>query len=493
MRLRKLLQGAGYEVPQHVTDMEITGITASSEKVKSGMLFVAISGLHKDGHDYIEQAFSNGAAFAICEKKGLDFPCLAVPNSREAWAKISNAWYENPTKEMCLIGVTGTNGKTSVTAMLYEILRCAGYRCGLIGTVSCLIDGEKVDLLNDDQLANMTTPDPPQLYNVLWQMKMRGVTHVIMEVTSHALALSKVSPLTFERAVFTNLTPDHLDLHGDMEQYFAEKKKLFSMARGAVVSCLFDHGRRLANELTVPTWCLTAENIEKKNLLGVLGSQFELQLRSGEKMAISIPVVGDFMVENAALAALTARSLGVLPKTVTKALRDFGGVRGRMERVGVGSDITVFLDYAHTPDALERVLRALRGLCIVEQRIWVVFGCGGDRDRTKRPEMGRIASRLADYVIVTSDNSRSEPPEQIIAEIMKGIDKEKPYWVVTDRRLAICEAIAQARGGDIVLLAGKGHEDYEICGERRLPFCERDIVLEALKARKENRNANRTV
>ncbi|MBR6728291.1 MAG: UDP-N-acetylmuramoyl-L-alanyl-D-glutamate--2,6-diaminopimelate ligase [Clostridia bacterium] len=493
MRLKDLLQGAGYALPPDMSDREITGVTANSELVRKGTVFVALRGFRVDGFDYLERAFAKGAALAICERRAEGFPHLVVENARGALARLLNVWYEYPTKNMRLIGITGTNGKTSTAAMLYAILRRAGHRCGLIGTVCCELEGRELRFSNDDRLSNMTTPDPAQLYALLAQMRDGGATHVVMEVTSHALALSKVEPLVFERAVFTNLSPDHLDLHGDMESYFAEKRKLFAQTRGAVVSCLSPYGRRLADGLMLPLRRLEASDIGQVKRRGAEGSDFELMDGACAKMAISIPVAGDFSIENAALAALTARSLGVEADTVTAALRDFQGVRGRMERVREDSDIAVFLDYAHTPDALERLLRTVRGFRTPRQQILLLFGCGGDRDRSKRAEMGRIASRLADTVILTSDNSRSERPEDIINDILKGIDKERPYLVVPDRRKAIAAAVDMAQSGDILLLAGKGHEDYEICGEQRLPFCEREIVRDCLKRRRKKRHADRTV
>ncbi|MBE6703258.1 MAG: UDP-N-acetylmuramoyl-L-alanyl-D-glutamate--2,6-diaminopimelate ligase [Ruminococcaceae bacterium] len=368
--------------------------------------------------------------------------------------------------------------------MLCAILEHAGHRCGLIGTVECRLGEQRLIAPNRDRLANMTTPDPAQLYQLLAQLRDGGAEYVVMEVTSHALAFSKTAPLCFERAIFTNLTPDHLDLHKDMESYYLEKRKLFDQTRGAVISCLSPYGKRLADELDLPLWRLDAEtvkNIEKKQDAGV---EFDLCLSPQAPFHMKIPVPGDFSVENGALAAITAVSLGVDACQAQRALLRFPGVRGRMERVGENPfGFSVFLDYAHTADALEKLLRAVRGFCGAGQRVTVLFGCGGDRDPSKRKEMGRVASRLADFVILTSDNCRSERQEDILRDILKGIDKEKSHKVIPDRQEAIRYAVRTARAGDVILLAGKGHETYEIRGRERLYFSEKEIVEEAIAQR----------
>ena len=317
-------------------------------------------------------------------------------------------------------------------------------------------------------------------------MRDGGAQYVVMEVTSHALTFSKTAPLRFVRGIFTNLTPDHLDLHGDMESYFAQKRKLFFACDGAVISCFGDYGERLADSLDIPLWRVDAVSVRGVCKKGSSGVQFSLCAPRHPIFEVHLPVPGDFSVENGALAAMTAVSLGVSPKAVAGALSSFGGVRGRMERVPLpeGSP-TVFLDYAHSPDALEKLLQTVRGFCEPNQRITVLFGCGGDRDRSKRAEMGRIASRLADLVILTSDNCRSERPEDILRDILKGVDKEKPHRVIPDRREAIRYAIRSARPTDVVVLAGKGHEEYEIRGSERLDFSERAIVKSCFAPEKE--------
>ncbi|MBQ8340279.1 MAG: UDP-N-acetylmuramoyl-L-alanyl-D-glutamate--2,6-diaminopimelate ligase [Clostridia bacterium] len=482
MRLKVLLQEAGLSAT--VEDREVTGVVSDSRRVQIGMVFVALRGLRTDGFAYIAEAVERGAAFVIAERPVQNVPHLVVPDARQALAFLCDAWYGHPACSLTLVGITGTNGKTSTAEMIYHILRHAGIHCGLIGTVSTVFDGERISIRAADPLANMTTPEPEELYAQLAKMRDRGAACVVMEVTSHALALGRVAPLTFQRALFTNLTADHLDFHGDMESYYVEKRKLFSQCEVAVISALSPFGCRLASEVTVPQIVVSRSSVTVLGQRGERGTVFRLTV--GEVCVdISIAIPGGVFVQNAALAAATALSLGVETTLVSEALGAFPGVQGRMERVSVpGADISVFLDYAHTPDALERLLQSVRQWRATGARILLLFGCGGDRDRGKRKEMGRIATRLADLTVLTSDNCRSEEPTAILRDILRGVDKEKAYTVIPDREEAIRFAIRVARAGDIVLLAGKGHEEYEIRGNKRLPFSEREIAKRALLARK---------
>ena len=482
MLLKDLLREAC--LPQVSAELEITGIAYDSRRVERGSLFVAVCGLKQDGHAYIKEAMRRGAVFVISERAAMGVPHLVVENAREALARLFDAWYGHPARDMSLIGVTGTNGKTSVSTMLFAILRHAGVSCGLIGTVECRCNDESISCSAADRLANMTTPDPGELYYLLAEMRRRGAHYVIMEVTSHALSFSKVAPLRFGRAVFTNLSPDHLDLHGDMETYFLEKRKLFSLAERAVISCSTPYGSRLCEGLEIPFYPIGKDTLSGVEVKGSEGVSFRLSCDGLPTIEAFLPVPGEFSVENGALAAATALSIGVSPDAVKEALLGFGGVKGRMERIGKGScDISVLIDYAHTPDALEKLLLTVRGFREAGQRIVLLFGCGGDRDRSKRAAMGRVASRLADFLILTSDNCRTERAEDILRDILKGVDKERAHIVIPDRRSAICYAIENAACGDIILLAGKGHEEYEIKGAERLPFSERAIVSECLARR----------
>lgn len=486
MRASLLFEMAGYRFPENLKqyDGEVTGISSDSRKIRKGEVFVALRGLCEDGLRFAEEAMKKGAAFVVGEREVGVGAFLHVENARAALARLYNAWYAFPASALHLIGVTGTNGKTSTSTMLFYILRAAGYNVGLIGTVECRIN-ERVLLPKEKKgLANLTTPDPDELYAMLAQMRAAGVQYVVMEVSSHALAFEKTEPLIFFRAVFTNLTQDHLDFHGDMESYFAEKKKLFSRCRGAVVSASTVYGTRLARGLEVPLYEVSPETVGNIELKGEKGVSFTLSHPVAEPLDLFLPVAGAFSVENGALAALTALSLGVKGETVRAALASFKGVRGRMERLPENPlGVTVFLDYAHTPDALQKLLQAVREAVGKERRILLLFGCGGDRDRSKRREMGRVASRLADFLVLTSDNCRSESPLDILAEILRGVDKEKPHCVVVDRGEAIAYAVSVARRGDVLVLAGKGHEEYEIKGGERLPFSERNLVAECLLRR----------
>ena len=476
MRLHKLLAEAGILEKTTADDMEITGICSHSGRATAGSLFVALRGLTSDGAAFACEAVARGAVFVVAERPVAGVPSLVVADARRALALLLDAWYGHPARGLTLIGITGTNGKTSTAFMLAEILREAGHTTAVIGTVSTDRAGVPLMLSAEDPLANMTTPDPAVLYRHLAELRDGGVTHVVMEVTSHALVFSKVAPLCFTRAVFTNLSPDHLDLHGDMTSYYMAKRTLFLQCEQGIISLFCPYGQGLADSLEIPFLAVGRQNVCDVRAGGDRGVSFTLKAPDGA-LALTLPVPGDFSVENAALAAMTARSLGVRGEVVARALAGFQGVPGRMERVAENPlDISIFIDYAHTPDALEKLLLSVRRFRRATQRVILVFGCGGDRDRTKRRKMGRIATRLADFTVVTSDNPRGEPPEEIIAEIVRGMNKEKPYKIITDRRAAIVYAIGVAARGDIVLLAGKGHERYEIRGEARLPFDERAIA-----------------
>ena len=459
MRVRELLFSAGFsgERITRFSGLEATGVVSDFRTFERGNIFVAIRGLHYDGAQHIGEALSGGAPLVICECPYDDPRVIQVENARAALACLLDAWYDHPSKHLQLVGITGTNGKTSTAAMLFH--------------------DEVLEQRGGDPLANMTTPDPDVLYRLLARMRALGARFVVMEVTSHALFFSKVAPLRFTRGVFTNLTRDHLDLHGDMESYFMEKCKLFEACEGAVISCFSDYGTRLADRLDMPVWRVDDKSVTEVALHGLDGVSLVLRTPTDGRCELHMPVVGKFMAENGALAAMTAVSLGVSPDAISQALATFSGVLGRMERVllPTGSPV-VLLDYAHTPDALEKLLRTARGCMGKRGRLAVVFGCGGDRDRSKRAEMGRIASCLADLVVLTSDNCRSERPEDILRDILKGVDKEKPYRVIADRREAIRYAVKTARAEDAVVLAGKGHESYEIRGNERLYFSEREIV-----------------
>ena len=481
-------------------NIEISGICPSSSRVEPQNLYIAIEGLHTDGHRYISEAVERGAsALAVTssalENKRADISSLGIPtiifeDTRAAAAHLYSAFWGKPQQKLKMIGVTGTNGKTSICRLIYEILTRAGRSCALIGTVGCLLNGKRIDVSPADPNANMTTPDPEELYRILATALEGGAEYAVMEVTSHALALRKVEPIFFDTAIFTNLSRDHLDFHKDMESYFAAKQKLFEKCRKAVINYDDRYGRRLASLLNLPVRLCSAEGWETDvaaediHLLGERGIEYKLTARD-LRLRIRSHLPGSFNVMNTMLSAVATHDLGVSVADIKSTLTHFGGVRGRLERLKIGEkcDFSVFIDYAHTPDALENLLRTARGFARDGQRLVLLFGCGGDRDREKRALMGRIATGMADHVIITSDNSRSEKTSDIISEIVSGIDPEccSPYTVIESRRDAIEYAIKKARRGDIILLAGKGHEEYEIGREGKKPFSERALVEEFLK------------
>lgn len=494
MKLSELFGRAGLEFPPEAGDIEIKQIVTDSRRVTPGSLFLCIEGLHTDGHGYVDDAIKAGAAVIVAERVrdacvGGAAAFILLENTRKASALLYNALYGNPCEKLKIIGVTGTNGKTSVCTLLREVFEAAGYRCGLIGTVCCeSADGTLLTPNHENPLANMTTPDPEQLYAMLARMVADGVEYVFMEVTSHALALCKVDAICFDMAVFTNLTQDHLDFHGDMESYFEAKQKLFSLCRRGAVNGDDPYGARLLKNIRCPVvTCSTGEGdycALDVELRGVGGSAYRMRTPGGI-IPLRLAIPGSFSVTNSLLAGAVALEYGIPAEVLTGVFAHTAGVCGRMERVRFckENDPTVFIDYAHTPDALEKLLKSIRQFRGAESRILLVFGCGGDRDRSKRRQMAHVASRLADFVIVTSDNSRSEDPERIISDIMKGMDKEKAHTVIPDRRLAIRSAVLEARAGDLVILAGKGHERYEIDAKGRHPFDEREIVRDALRER----------
>lgn len=471
---------SGIEILEtNVTDFscEIAHIGYDSEDRFDGGIFVALRGNVSDGNTYIPRAVYHGARYIITERSvGLleDIGYFRVKSARRALSYLYSNLYRRPQDSMKLIAVTGTNGKTTTTYMLQAILREAGYRTALIGTVN----------------SALTTPDPDQLYRRLRSEADAGSEYVVMEASSHALSYEKLAPIHYRAAIFTNLTPEHLDFHRTMEAYMEAKLKLFTQCRSAFFNFDDPYGQQMCYRADCEKFFYsaqsdaadyTARNVE---LHGIDGVSYHLHAPS-VILRIGSPMPGIFNVYNTLAAAACTHHLGIGVRTIRQALEKMRGVPGRIERLPLQSDaFAVFIDYAHTPDALENMLRTMRRFLRSDQRLVLLFGCGGDRDRSKRPVMGTIASRFADEVIVTSDNSRSEDPEAIIAEILCGIDRNTNCRVIVDRREAIETAVLEARPGDVILLAGKGHEDYEITAQGKHPFSERQIVLEAESRRR---------
>ena len=446
MKLDQLLEGVALTACAVSRDVQITSVSYDTRTLKPGALFVALSGYKTDGHRHIGEALNKGAAAVLCQHppEG-EGPWLVCPDTRAALAAVSANWFSHPARELTLLAVTGTNGKTTTT------------RVGLIGTNRNMIGDESFP-------TGRTTPESWDLQQLLRNMADAGCTHVVMEVSSHALVLHRVDGLRFAAGIFTNLTPDHLDFHKTMEAYRDAKGLLFAQTDLAVLNLDDEAGRYFARTVSCPRLTysenkneadLTAKNIR----LFPERVEFEA-VTLGDIRRVRLPIPGGFSIYNALGVLACTQGLGLPLSAAAEALAHVKGVKGRIEVVPVPAPYTVLIDYAHTPDALENILTTVRGL--TQNRVVCLFGCGGDRDRSKRPVMGAIAADLADFVVVTDDNPRTEPPQAIIDDILKGMEgTPTPYAVKPDRRAAIRYVLSQGRPGDVIVLAGKGHETYQ--------------------------------
>lgn len=478
MRLSRLLEGIETCVPVGEADPEIDALVCDSREAREGTLFFCIRGERADGHLFAEEAVRRGAVAVIAEDPlELEVPVLRVPSARLALAKLALRAEGDPQERLRLVGVTGTNGKTTVAFLLSAILRAEGEKVGMLGTIGAWIGGERI------ADAGLTTPDPLELARTLRKMEEAGCTSVVMEVSSHALEQERVGGLQFSAAAFTNLSRDHLDYHRDMESYFRAKARLFSERRKAEGMAVLNLDDPWAMRLEArPRLRFSredpgAEIFARSVKTGLEGSVLEVVTPQGQ-LPIRSPLVGEFNVENLLCAIALAQSLGVSGQAIEQALATSPGAPGRLERVE-GSGVSVFVDYAHTDAALRLALQTLRRAR--PSRLTVVFGCGGDRDRGKRAPMGEAAT-LADRIIVTSDNPRSENPASIVEDILPGIRSKghENFTVELDRRRAIELAIATAEPGEAVLIAGKGHEDYQIVGSEKRRFDDREEARRAL-------------
>lgn len=492
MKLREIIRGIKTKKFDGDDRLEISGISIDSNKVKEGYLFAALRGEKTDGHRYIDSALRNGAVALLVEDAPENgYPGIAVVragDSRESLARAAANYYGHPTKELTLAGVTGTNGKTTVTYLLESIWKEEGRNPGVIGTIEYRYGGRRVE-------APMTTPESLDLMRMFREMRDAGVDCAAMEVSSHAIDRKRALECQFDAAVFTNLTQDHLDYHGTIENYFGAKKKLFTELllasdkkdKFSVINIDDPYGVEIAKD--APGRVITYSLGDRGASVSAAGFRISGE---GIRARLSTPwgsveinssLFGEHNLSNILAASAAALSLGSSVSAVEKAVSEFTAVPGRLERVDNPLGFQVLVDYAHTPDALKNVLLAVRPL--TDGRVILVFGCGGDRDRTKRPKMGRIGRELSDVLIVTSDNPRTEPPGGIIDEIERGVLEsgapDKPYLRIQDRKDAIREAIGMARKKDTVLIAGKGHEDYQIIGTTKYPFDDRTVALEILK------------
>ena len=479
MKLSQLLKGLDIVELAAPPELEISDVAYDSRKASPGALFTAIRGFESDGHRFIAQAAANGAACVLCEERpAADIPYVRVPDSRLALALASRNFFGDPGAEMTLIGVTGTNGKTTTTYLVKHLLeQKLGATVGLIGTNGNMIGS---DFLPTER----TTPESRELQELLREMADAGCTHVVMEVSSHSLVLHRVAGLRFAVGVFTNLTQDHLDFHKSMEAYAEAKAKLFPMCERAVINLDDEWSGFMLERCGCPAitfserdGALTARSI------ALSSSGVEFTAAYGDESArVKLGIPGLFSVYNALGVIGCGLSLGVSLADCADSLASGKGVKGRVEVVPTDGDYTILIDYAHTPDALENVLKSMRA--VTRGRLVALFGCGGDRDRTKRPIMGRIAAENADLVIVTSDNPRTEDPEAIISDILAGMEHtDTPREVICSRPEAIEWAIRSHRPGDVIVLAGKGHEDYQIVGHEKRHMDEREIVADILRKR----------
>ncbi len=477
------MSGAVHEVIGPL-DQDVRAVVCHTGRVVPGALFVAVRGAVADGHDYVADAFARGALAAVVEREGEVPPgktAVVVENGRIALSSIAAEYYGNPSRNLVVCAVTGTNGKTTVSWILEGILRAAGYEVGVIGTVNYRFAGREYE-------NQTTTPESVDLQRILREMADAGVTHVILEASSHGVDQHRVRDVALDVAVLTNFSQDHLDYHGDMDTYWASKRRLFTELLGAgagkravaaVINRDDERGEALCRELSIPVLCAGLD--EKAGIrareasFGPDGIAAEIKTPAGD-VAVSSRLVGRHNLYNIMCAVGVGVAMGVAPHLISTGVSRVEKIPGRLERVRNRAGKSVFVDYAHTPDALEQVLRTLRE--VFQHRIVCVFGCGGDRDRTKRPLMGEVAARYADLCIVTSDNPRTEDPDAIIRDILPGM-AGTDFRVEPDRKKAIVEAVRNCGPTDVVLIAGKGHEDYQIVGREKHFFDDR---IEAAKA-----------
>ncbi len=479
MKMDKLIDGV--ECIETIGDFscEISGVEHDSRRVTPGTLFLALPGGNVDGASYIEEAAQRGAVAVLTQtpcRLGGNFPYIQVANARKAMAQIASTFHNHPSQKLSTVGITGTNGKTTVSFMVREILKAAKKQPGMIGTVRYEI-GDRV------LPAARTTPEATEIQNMLTQMKRTGCDSVIMEISSHALDQHRVKCIEFDVGIFTNLTQDHLDYHGTLENYFEVKSRLFSQIRGkAIVNSDDPWGRRLLDEICPENQSLSYGFNENANVRGIDpqtdadGSRMRVESPWGT-IEISLQLIGHFNLSNALAAFAAAGSLGIQIETIAQALNNMQNVPGRLEAIPGRKKKRVYVDYAHTDDALRNVLEALRSITL--GKLIVIFGCGGNRDIGKRKLMGEVASQRADYTIITNDNPRTEKPEKIAAAISAGFDSDRKYEIVLDRRAAIARGIELIGKKDVLLIAGKGHETTQEFDGTIVPFDDCETVREA--------------
>lgn len=482
MILRDLLKEVKVLRTEGSLDIHISEIHYDSRQVTPGSLFFCIEGYQADGHDYAAAAAEKGAA-AVLLRKDIPLPegitKVFVESPRSVMGCVAANFYGNPSEKLLLFGVTGTNGKTTTTYMIKSILEQAGKKTGLIGTITNMIGNQMIP-------SERTTPESPDLQKLLSQMLQEDVDAAVMEVSSHSLELDRVNGCRFEVGIFTNLSQDHLDFHGTLEKYRSAKAKLFKQSSLSIINVDDESGRMILNgqERRAFTYGIykPADIFARDIEIGADGVSFNLHIL-GAKIPVNLSIPGIFSVYNALAAAASCYASGVSLNDIQAGLESIRGVPGRFELLNTGTDYSVILDYAHTPDGLENILKTARD--ITSGRLVTLFGCGGDRDAAKRPIMGEVAGRYSDFCIITSDNPRSEEPMAIINDILPGIKKtDCPYEVIENRKQAIEFALRNARANDVIILAGKGHETYQLIKGQTIHFDEREIVAEILEREK---------
>jgi UDP-N-acetylmuramoyl-L-alanyl-D-glutamate--2,6-diaminopimelate ligase len=478
MVLKELLTGYDYEILKGDVNNEVINIAYDSRKVSKGFIFVCIEGFKTDGHNYIKSALDNGASFLVVQKEieinYIENTVIKVKDSRHCLAFLADRFFNHPSQSFNLIGITGTKGKTTTTYMIKSILEANGEETGLIGTVANMIKDRVLP-------ADKTTPESYDLQSMFYDMKNEKVDSVIMEVSSHALDLHRVSCCDFNIGIFSNLSRDHLDFHINFDNYFRAKSKLFSLSKVGLINIDNEYGRKLTEELKTEFYTYSLNNNADITAYDIFTNresvEFKIKSKWGDE-SFKVNVPGIFNVYNALAAIGAARILGIGFEAIKEGLKRVS-VPGRLEVVEIDKEYSVIIDYAHTPDSLENVLKTIRDY--VCGRLICVFGCGGDRDKTKRPIMGKISGELSDYTIITTDNPRTEDPEAIIRDIESGIKGiGKNYISISDRREAIKYALSIGKKDDVILLAGKGHETYQIFRDKTIHFDEREEVFKIL-------------
>ena len=498
MLLSELLADIEYENIGNIDGLVVSGISRDTRNAQNSDLFVAIDGTNYGSADIIELALKKGVTAIVAEKvvsASTGVPVILVKSARKAFAELCSVFYGNAHKDIIFFGITGTNGKTSTSYFLRSVLLAAGYKTALIGTTGVIYDGKIQHFPPESSgISQMTTPDPEILYPLLSKLKNDGVTHVVMEVSSHALQLEKLAPIRFKCAVFTNLSPEHLDFHGSLEEYKKAKLTLCEMSELCVYNC---DDAVWQNEFKSKDNCYSY-GVEKGVVrgcdvkdMGLLGIRYILK-STDNRFCVTSAIPGRFTVYNTLAASAAALMCGISPEAVCYCLRAVEHIPGRLEKIRIdeaGVDFSVYIDYAHTAEAMERLLTD-SAFADRQGRLITLFGCGGERDRSKRAPMGRIAAEYSDFVYITSDNSRGEDPYDIISDILEGVKDKNNYKVIIDREEAITDAFFNCKSGDILLLVGKGHEDYEVNKKGRIRFSEREILWKAaerIKAEKRER------